>query len=535
MHCHEIETRIRSYIDGELIAAEEPVVRAHLTACARCLARFEQVSAMIGLLQDCLPEEPPPHFTTSLQVRLARLREERRRRIESRASRGGNLGNDPGRLAAEPAMGIGAKGWGFWRLRLRLGRTARYGLSLATMAAVVLGLFAVAPPRIGAQELAVRVQASWARLRNYQCTFVSRGIVRGEPREFEQRQWFMKPDLFRLETREHYALVTYVQRDRVGLFIPGADWNGKPVAVLRARKAREPGLPYPFGSLWPETEEITIDALVRQLRVRRDGEVLGTETVLGKPCYVLRFEVRPPAARRSARYLMWIDQELFLPLRMVRYEDAENHLWTEAVDLKVDAVFPSDTFRFQPPAGTFVARGDLDPDVFALKPSRTDAFERWPVRTGRQMIASRGRLVSFQPVAPTYLPPEYELLRVRAARDRWLDAYWVDSGSGRVVKLVEQAAGTGERAETRGGGSVAIPTARGTVAGRLARASEPYPHHYVTWEQDGVSALLATAELPLSETLRIAGSMELVATPPAATVTESQSPESRPDAALAGP
>jgi hypothetical protein len=295
---------------------------------------------------------------------------------------------------------------------------------------------------------------------------------------------------------------------------------------LRSRKQREPGLPFPFGSLWPESEDISIDALVRELRAQRGARVLGTETVLDKPCHVLKFHSTPPGGRRTVHYLMWIDQESFLPLKAKLHEDANNHLMTEAVDLRINTVFPSDTFRFQPPGGTFLARGDVHPDVFALKPIRPEAFDRWPVRTARRVIASRGRMVPFRPVAPTYLPPEYALLRVRAARGRWLDAYWVDSESGRIVKLVEQSAGAVEPAETRDGSVVTIPCAGGARNARLAQAGIPYSHHYLSWQQDGVSALLATSELPLTETLRIAGSMEPIETEPAASASR-QEPEGR--------
>src|SRR5262249_36732163 len=143
----------------------------------------------------------------------------------------------------------------------------RYALPLASVAAAVLALFGLSQPGIGAAELVGRVQASWARLHNYQCTFISDGMVRGEAKQFEQRQWFQKPNLFRLETREHYPQVTFVERDRVSIFMPGADWQGRPVAIVRARKEREPGLPFPYGADWPDTDDVTIDALVGQLQM----------------------------------------------------------------------------------------------------------------------------------------------------------------------------------------------------------------------------------------------------------------------------
>lgn len=482
IHCQYVESRLRAYLDGEISPAGERTIQAHLERCPGCRAAHERLIATVALIQDVEIETPPPHFSANLQLRLAHLRSERQASLRSR------------RVFA-----------GFWQLP-----GLRYALTFSSLAIAILALFLLSPPGISAAELVGKIQASWGRLQNYQCTFVSEGMVRGEAKRFEQRQWFQKPNLFRLETREHYAQVTYVEQDRVSIFLPGADWLGRPVAIVRARREREPGLPFPYGADWPETEDVTIDALVRQLQTRQGAEVMGTETVLGKPCYVLKFHTEVPGRRRVTHYLMWIDQESFLPLKVKRYEDAENHLMTEAVDLQLNTVFPSDTFRFEPSATAFVAHGDVDPNVFALRPQRTPDFDAYPLRTGRYLLASRGRHVPFRPVAPGYLPRDYALLRVRYALGRWVDAYWVNNGSGSVVKLVEQAATEPDPVETLGGAAISVTTSSGEQSGRLLSSDVPYPHHQLSWRQDGVSLLLSTADMPASETVRIAESMELM-------------------------
>jgi outer membrane lipoprotein-sorting protein len=482
INCQEVETRLRSYVDGEISPAGERAVQSHLERCKPCRAAYERTVATVALLQEVPLEEPPAHFSADLQLRLAHLRTERQAKLRPR----------------RPFAGF------FRRPGLR------YALTFSSLAVAVLALFTLSQPGISAAELVGKIQASWARLQNYQCTFISEGVVHGTAKRFEQRQWFQKPNLFRLETREHYSQVTYVERDRVGIFMPGADWLGRPVAIVRERREREPGLPFPYGADWPETEDVTIDALVRQLQARQGAEVMGTETVLGKPCYVLKFHTQAPGRRRLTFYLMWIDQESFLPLKVKRFEDAENHLLTEAVDLQLNTIFPSDTFRFQPPPSAFVARGDVDPNVFALRPQRSAEFDEYPIRTGRYLLASRGRHVPFRPLAPGYLPRDYALLRVRYFTGRWLDAYWVNNGSGDVLKLLEQAAAEADPVETRAGTTVTLATASGDQSGRLVTSEVPYLHHHLSWRQDGVAMLLSTAELPVSETVRIAGSMEAV-------------------------
>jgi outer membrane lipoprotein-sorting protein len=480
--CQQVESRLRAYVDGEMSPADERAVLAHLEHCAACRAAQERIVATLALIQDVEIEEPPDHFSANLQLRLAHLRSERRAAFRSR----------------RPLIGL-------------LGRPGlRYGLTFSSIVVAVIALFLLSPPGISAAELVGKIQASWARLRNYQCTFVSEGVVHGEAKRFEQRQWFQKPNLFRLETREHYSQVTYVEQDRVSIFLPGADWLGRPVAIVRERREREPGLPFPYGADWPETEDVTIDALVRQLQARQAAEVMGTETLLGKPCYVLKFHTRRPGRRRLTFYLMWIDRESFLPMKVKRYEDAENHLLTEAVDLQLNTVFPSDTFRFEPPATAFVAHGDIGPNVFALRPQRTVEFDEFPLRTGRYLLASRGRHVPFRPIAPGHLPRDYALLRVRYSTGRWLDAYWVNNTSGSIMKLVEQAATEPDPVETRAGNTITMTTPGGERSGRIVSSEVPYLHHQLSWRQDGVSLLLSTAEMPARETVRIAGSMETV-------------------------
>src|SRR5262249_17906930 len=200
---------------------------------------------VIGKVRALAEEEPPPHLAVALQIRGAGLAKSRRT--------GGWPEAETSRTVRDGRLGV-------WRLRYT---------AAASLAVAILALVLLTEPLIVAAELVGRVQESWARLQSYSCTFVTEGLYRGQARRFVQRQWFRKPNLCRLETSEHYAQTTYLEPSRAAVVIPGARWEGKPIAIVRPRHPKESDLPFPFGTAWPDTAEITIDALVRQLQAQQ--------------------------------------------------------------------------------------------------------------------------------------------------------------------------------------------------------------------------------------------------------------------------
>ncbi len=483
--CQYCEPRLRALLDDALAEAEARAVRDHVRDCPLCQATLAEVAQVMSLVGASPAEvEPPPHFEAGLQVRLAALRGRRRRLGLPRLSLG----------PAQPR----------W--------SRRYSLAGVMIAGTVMALVLGAPPRIGAQDLVGKVQASWARLQSYSCRFVAEGMVGGQPRRFEQQQWFRRPNLFRLETNEHYRETTFVEADRVTTYIPGADWQGKRIAIVRPRRAREEGLPFPFGAEWPAAYDITMDALVRALQAQQGGEMLGTEEVLGKTCYVLKFRTERPGGRLPKHYLVWVDQESFLPLKVKSYIDRGHQSVSVAVDLQTNGTVPSDTFHFAPPHGTFVVYGEVEPFVFTMPwdQPRTRAFETDPAGMARREMRRRARYLTFRPLAPAHLPPGYGLVRVRRAkRDGWLDAYWVNNQTGAVIKLLQQpsdrvpplAVEDGEAARLRDGPAMWC---------RWREIHQPRSIQYVTWIQDGMRLGLAAAGVDRDEALRIAASVAAV-------------------------
>jgi outer membrane lipoprotein-sorting protein len=468
--------RLRAYLDAELGTQEAKRVSEHLACCAACrttLAALAQVSRMVSRLP--AEEEPPPHFGPNLQLRLAGLRP----------------GSVRGREQAS---------------RQRWSR--RYTLAGATVAATLIALILGAPPRIGAQDLVGKVQMSWQQLQSYSCQFITEGIVGGKPRRFEQSQWFCKPNLFRLVTNKHYPQQVYLERDRVTTFIPGANWRGKRVAITRPRREREEGLPFPFGAEWPISYDVTMDALVRELRAQQGGQLLGTEEVLGKPRYGLKFSTLRPGGRLPTHYVVWVDQDSFLPLMVKTYHDTANQTVSKAFDLRTNIMVPYETFHYAPAPDTFHVFGEVDPFVFALglpRP-RPPAFDADPIGAGRGEIVQRAAVLPFTPLAPGYLPSGYVLLRARALRGHWLDAYWIDNGTGAVIKLLEESTRTAPPLEMSDGTTVSLDDHSGCLV-RWREVRQPFRIEYVTWDLRGTRLTLAAAGIPRDEALRMAASM----------------------------
>ncbi|HEU4754182.1 MAG TPA: zf-HC2 domain-containing protein, partial [Armatimonadota bacterium] len=220
--CAFIESRLRALVDGELDPGENRRVLEHLDRCGRCRDAYHAVKRVAGLLQAQEPEEVPAHFTASLQVRLARHRQER----QERARR--------------------------WRLPVPAQLFPRWGIAggLATLAvsAVVATLLSTG---MSAAEVAQRAARSWLQVRNYGCVFKSTGVYQGQPRSFDQQQFFRRPGEFRLDTAQDYPLTTFVYEDRVIHYLPGGNWKHRgPLVIVRPRTQGQDVLPFPFGVTW---------------------------------------------------------------------------------------------------------------------------------------------------------------------------------------------------------------------------------------------------------------------------------------------
>ncbi|MBI3909538.1 MAG: zf-HC2 domain-containing protein [Armatimonadetes bacterium] len=484
--CHYVQVRLRALLDGELTAEAQQGVRLHLETCAACRAEYRRLSETVRLVRSLPQEDAPPHFVASLQVRL-RSRQ--------------NLPRKPSGWWLRPAAGF-------------LGSPAiRWALGAGSAALLVLLVAsALLSPRIGVAEIAQRAEISWASIKNFECSIVVRGTYRGRDRDFGQKLWYRQPGVYRLETQLDYPLLTLVNEERVLHYLKGGTWGGKgPLVLLRPRKPGEQQLPFPFGLAWPSSPNGGLDRLLRQLRDNRNAVLEESEHVLERNCYVVSFTAIPPGGRQEEQIRMWIDQQTFLPLRITRHRDAENHLefTTEQVQVNND-LLPSHTFEFQPPPGATVIHGDVDPHVFGLRPRRTPEYDYAPLSTARILAQELSETVPFTPLLPQYLPEGYRLVRVNRITGHSLTAYWIHDqpgGASRVIKLVLQRASDPDPLEVERGEQVQLGDKQHRLWGRMASGDQPFPYHYVSWRDGGTLASLFAADLSRAEALRIARSV----------------------------
>lgn len=495
--CAGVQSALRAFVDGELGLEESRAVVDHLQHCPTCRDREVRVRLVASTVQSLPPVDPPPHFAAALQVRLAR-----RRRPASLFARLRSLGCTPG-------------------------RPRRWAGGLATAAGIALAAL-VLTPRLGAAEVAERAGRTWLAIRNYACTFESRGIYQGQPRAFQQRQFYQRPGSFRLETRQDYPLVSYVWEDRVLHYLPGGTWRGRgPLVIVRPRSGNRDELPFPFGVAWQHGDNISLDQLIRRLGEGSGVELVGREEVSGRTCHHLRLPGPPATSSTLDRYELWIDAETFLPRRVSWYRDAQNAMVTEALDMQVNGVLPEDTFEFQAPEGSVTIRGDVDPHVLALPRSGAPAgqalhsepgFTADPVGSARLEAWARRRDVPFTVHMPAWLPDGFELLRVRRQLGRWVDAYWIrpgpDGRAGDVLKLVERHS-AGPLPPEPGARRVELGTRRNPLTGYLQARLRPYPYVSIAWERMGTLCELSAANVDEGDLLRIARSMAPLASAPA--------------------
>jgi hypothetical protein len=221
---------------------------------------------------------------------------------------------------------------------------------------------------------------------------------------------------------------------------------------------------------------------------------------------MLKFHTQRPGEPLPKHYLVWVDQESFLPLKVKTYLDTKHQTVSTATDLQTNVMMPADMFRYTPSHNTFQVFGEVEPFVFTmpLDRPRTLAFDEDPTGAAQFEMRRRAPGLKFQPLAPTYLPDGYGLVRVRrSAQSGWLDAYWLHPTTGAVIKLWEQQAGR-ERPLSDEDGEV---VRSGDNPARWREVRHPVLIQYVTWSQGGTLLRLAAAGVERDDALRIAASV----------------------------
>ncbi len=70
MDCGQVQPRIADYSVGLLRARESERVQAHIDACAACAREWRELQAVMGLVEQFGPREPPPHLWNGVYNRI---------------------------------------------------------------------------------------------------------------------------------------------------------------------------------------------------------------------------------------------------------------------------------------------------------------------------------------------------------------------------------------------------------------------------------------------------------------------------------
>jgi anti-sigma factor RsiW len=69
MNCHEVESQLGRYLDGELTPRERLVVEQHVGKCLACLQELTELSRIGSLLQGVVPPPAPAGLTRRILAR----------------------------------------------------------------------------------------------------------------------------------------------------------------------------------------------------------------------------------------------------------------------------------------------------------------------------------------------------------------------------------------------------------------------------------------------------------------------------------
>ena len=480
--CREVEALLRPHLEGEMAGAETAAVESHLAGCPSCTRRAAQFAAVLRVVRDDAPPPMAADFTARLRARRD---------------------SAPLPAPAATARGRAAGGWAA-RLTDLIGRGRGLSLGLSAAAALVLivwGVLLAPAPRITAQEVTTRVQESWSRLQDYHCILRTRSRYRGGVLETWREQWFQKPDRFRIESNEGQRRITLISGARVLTYLPDAG-----VALLRPRAEDEPDLPFPFRSAADQQGDVTVDALLARLRETKDAELVDREEILGKPCYVLKFEVvKPPRSRgrrpRSFDCRMWVDGETFLPLKLKMHRNWHTWSYTRATGLEVNLGLPASLFEPHIPEGVHWLRGDVDLRLFEHAGAALLRNDLDPVA---ETDAVRRRL-SFPVLTPSWLPRGYRLVaavaRPEALRNRVDRRFTLTlvNDAGDLLTIVQE------------------PPAEGAPSDlQVAAGSRPYPHVRLSGERAGALVRIRAANLSRGSVLHLFEGLQPADAPPPA-------------------
>lgn len=259
---------------------------------------------------------------------------------------------------------------------------ALIGLSMLPL--IALGLTACqGRPGLTVDQVLQRVGDIYRGMEDYHALVT---VQRSDsPAEIRFHLWFSRPDLYRTEVVEPVAIAgqqTLFDGQDLWFYLPGENR----VLVYRG-----------FVGDGPEEESAFTGRLIEALLTGRETVFKGIEKLRGHPAYLLETlspSVEGPEVVDVVRRSFWIDNEVWLPIRVEEY-DVDNNLVNTVIYEGIELNPGLEARLFQP---------DFPPDV------RTEIEQPESERlTMDQAVAS----APFRLLVPAFLPEGFVLEEVR--------------------------------------------------------------------------------------------------------------------------
>ena len=240
-------------------------------------------------------------------------------------------------------------------------------LKLVVMALLlVLAALIVGCMQMSAEEIAKKVEEKYNQLEDFKG--VQRIVVEmyGVKHTQEYEFVFKKPNKMRMYNKEQGLLIV-----SNGKTMWSYDEKNNEVFVM---ELKQPEVSPDYGKL------------VKNMLEYYDVELLGSEKVLGRDCYVLKLTPRGEGFASTQK--MWIDKEYWYPLRM-EMKGKRMNMTMEYTEIEFNTGVSDDVFEFTPPEGakiktpedlgikefSSVEEAQQTVDFEILKPSYTAGYE----------------------------------------------------------------------------------------------------------------------------------------------------------------
>jgi len=239
---------------------------------------------------------------------------------------------------------------------------------------MVLALLSAGCTGMSAEQIAEKVQQKYEQIEDYQGTMVTLTTQTGEGNltmiaDFKHK----KPDKYRLNMSS--GMVSVSNGTTVWTYSP--EENEVRILTIKGREEQ------------PETD---FGNMVKDMMEKYDVELLGSEEISDRDCYVLKLTPKEEGNFLGTQKL-WVDKEYWMPIKIETEMKANGKTVKSSVlyrDIEFNTGIPDSAFEFEVPEGAKVVREDM----------------KMPEKLG---LGEAQKEVDFEILVPEYVPEGHEL------------------------------------------------------------------------------------------------------------------------------